>query len=138
MSMIIVAIIMLLLIALLAFRYKRFSTIIFLIFALIFILPLQIMLALLNGVLLVILTRSNIKFNNSKAYAKFINAKNNSQMSKTEAYEVLGLTDSANKEEITAAYKKMIMNNHPDKGGSKYIAQKIIMAKECLLKENSL
>lgn len=138
MSMMIIAIIMLLLIALLVFRYKRFSGIVFLILALIFILPLQIVLALLNGVLLLVLTRSNIKFTNSKAYAKFINAKTNPQMSKTEAYEVLGLADTASKEEISAAYKKMIMNNHPDKGGSKYIAQKIIMAKECLLKENSL
>ena len=55
------------------------------------------------------------------------------KMSEAEAREVLGVSASADAEEIKAAYLKLIKKNHPDKGGSKYLAAKITEAKKVLL-----
>ena len=61
---------------------------------------------------------------------------NNSQlMSVDEARQILGLKHNASKDEITAAFKKLMLVNHPDKGGSQYIAAKIIQAKQILMKD---
>ena len=51
-----------------------------------------------------------------------------------EAYEILGLTMDANDEEIDHAYKELIRKNHPDVGGSEYIAKKINAAREYIIK----
>lgn len=55
------------------------------------------------------------------------------QMTKQEAAEVLGVTEDATEEQISHAYIELIKKNHPDKGGSKYLAQKINTAKKVLL-----
>ena len=54
-------------------------------------------------------------------------------MSKTQAYDILGLSVGATKEEIKAKYRKLIKNNHPDAGGSKYLSSLINNAKDKLL-----
>jgi hypothetical protein len=54
-------------------------------------------------------------------------------MSRAEALRVLGLQEGATEEEVRAAHRKLIMNNHPDKGGSDYLASKINEAKDILL-----
>jgi hypothetical protein len=54
-------------------------------------------------------------------------------MSRTEALRVLGLPDGASEDDIRAAHRKLIMSNHPDKGGSDYLASKINEAKDVLL-----
>ena len=46
-----------------------------------------------------------------------------------EAYEILGIDKSASIEEIETAYKDLIRKNHPDNGGSEYLAKKINLAK---------
>ena len=51
-----------------------------------------------------------------------------------EAYEILGLTRDASDEEIDRAYKELIRKNHPDMGGSEYIAKKINAAREYIIK----
>ena len=51
-----------------------------------------------------------------------------------EAYEILGLTMDASDEEIDRAYKELIRKNHPDMGGSEYIAKKINAAREYIIK----
>jgi hypothetical protein len=56
-----------------------------------------------------------------------------STMSRAEALRVLGLQEGATEEEIRAAHRKLILNNHPDKGGSDYLASKINEAKDVLL-----
>ena len=51
-----------------------------------------------------------------------------------EAYEILGLTMDASDDEIDHAYKELIRKNHPDLGGSEYIAKKINAAREYIIK----
>lgn len=55
------------------------------------------------------------------------------KMSKAEALEILGLTANATNDEIESAYKRLMKNNHPDTGGSKYFAVKLNQAREVLL-----
>ncbi len=55
-------------------------------------------------------------------------------MNENEACEVLGLPKDASSEEIRGAHKRLIKQYHPDHGGSDYLAAKINMAKEVLLK----
>ena len=56
-----------------------------------------------------------------------------SAMSRDEAYQVLDLETGASEEEIRQAYKRLMANLHPDKGGSSYLAAKINQAKDILL-----
>ena len=51
-----------------------------------------------------------------------------------EAYEILGLKMNASDDEIDHAYKELIRKNHPDLGGSEYIAKKINAAREYIIK----
>jgi len=56
------------------------------------------------------------------------------QMSREEAFEVLGLAPEASDADIKAAHRRLIREYHPDHGGSDYLASKINEAKDLLLK----
>lgn len=51
-----------------------------------------------------------------------------------EALAVLELSANATEEEIKAAHKRLIQKNHPDTGGSQFLASKINEARDVLLK----
>lgn len=52
-----------------------------------------------------------------------------------EASQILGILPEASEHEIQEAYLKLISKNHPDHGGSKYIAQQLNQARDLLLKK---
>ena len=54
-------------------------------------------------------------------------------MTRAEALEVLDLKDDATETEIKSAYRRLMQKNHPDKGGSRYLAAKLNEAKRVLL-----
>jgi|TARA_B100001964_G_scaffold192445_1_gene215143 hypothetical protein len=55
------------------------------------------------------------------------------ELTKEQAYEVLGLMDGASKEEIVDAHRKLMQRMHPDRGGSTYLAARINEARKRLL-----
>jgi DnaJ family protein C protein 19 len=55
-------------------------------------------------------------------------------MSAEEAYRLLGLSPGATEDDIKAAYRRLMGQVHPDKGGSDYLAAKINQAKDVLMK----
>lgn len=56
-------------------------------------------------------------------------------MTKREASLILSLNTSPSADKVKQAHKRIIVLNHPDKGGSPYIAAKINEAKSKLLGE---
>ena len=56
------------------------------------------------------------------------------KMSKREAYKILGVSSSASPKQIVALHKRVMLLNHPDRGGSPYLAAKINEAKDTINK----
>lgn len=54
-------------------------------------------------------------------------------MSLDEARGVLGLKPNCSKDDIILAHRRMMQKNHPDRGGSDYLAAQINKAKETLI-----
>lgn len=72
-----------------------------------------------------------VRFNARKQKPQ--NAHASGKMSVEEAYQILGLSADASKEAIIAAHRRLMQKNHPDRGGSDYLATKINLAKKTLL-----
>lgn len=58
----------------------------------------------------------------------------NSDMSESQALDILGLEDDATKDDIIQSHRRMMQKVHPDRGGSTYLATKINAAKDLLMK----
>jgi hypothetical protein len=56
-----------------------------------------------------------------------------SGMTRLEALKILGLQEGASAEDVRAAHRRLMMQMHPDKGGTDYFASKINEAKDYLL-----
>ena len=56
------------------------------------------------------------------------------KMTRKEAALILGVRESSTPKRIKEAHRKLLILNHPDTGGSTFIAGKVNEAKELLLK----
>jgi len=59
------------------------------------------------------------------------------EMTRREASLILGVRESASADRIKAAHKRIMTANHPDAGGSSYLAAKINEAKDILTGKKS-
>ncbi|KAI9104749.1 mitochondrial chaperone [Phlyctochytrium arcticum] len=57
-----------------------------------------------------------------------------SKMTRREAALLLGIRENAPKEKLKEAHRRIMLLNHPDRGGSPYLASKINEAKDMLEK----
>jgi DnaJ homolog subfamily C member 19 len=56
------------------------------------------------------------------------------KMTKREAALILGVRETTTADRIKASHRKILILNHPDRGGSSYIAAKVNEAKDMLMK----
>ena len=61
---------------------------------------------------------------------------NTATIDRSKALDILGLTDPVTREEIKEAHRRLMLANHPDRGGSTFLATQINEAKDFLLKDN--
>ena len=54
------------------------------------------------------------------------------QMSRREACEILGVNERASREEVQAAWKRLMARTHPDQGGSEGLAARVNAARDRL------
>jgi DnaJ family protein C protein 19 len=57
----------------------------------------------------------------------------NTSMTPEQAYEVLGVKPGASSDEIREAHRRLMRSNHPDAGGSTWIAARLNQARDILL-----
>ncbi|KAE9556512.1 hypothetical protein FO519_000206 [Halicephalobus sp. NKZ332] len=68
----------------------------------------------------------------SGALSKYYQGGFEAKMSKREAALILGINPTTKQQKIREAHKKIMIINHPDRGGSPYLAAKINEAKDLL------
>lgn len=73
-----------------------------------------------------------LSFENYKYYRGGFEPK----MTKREAALILGIGQSSNGAKVKEFHRRIMLINHPDKGGSPYLAAKINQAKDLLIQGN--
>lgn len=68
----------------------------------------------------------------SLASSKYYRGGFEPKMNKREASLILGVSPTASKQKVKDAHKKIMLLNHPDRGGSPYLAAKINEAKDLM------
>ncbi|WVR07000.1 hypothetical protein IAU60_004039 [Kwoniella sp. DSM 27419] len=63
---------------------------------------------------------------------KFVKGGFKAKMDKAEALQVLGLRDPITSNRLKDAHRRLMLANHPDRGGSPYLAGKVNEAKALL------
>ncbi|PVU95103.1 hypothetical protein BB561_002038 [Smittium simulii] len=70
---------------------------------------------------------------------KYVKGGFDAKMSKSEAALILGLKETRlNKTTVKDAHRRIMLKNHPDRGGSPYLATKVNEAKEFLESKTKL
>ena len=69
--------------------------------------------------------------------SKSDSSENNNELTQTEALEILGLEPGSSDEEIIQAHRELIQKFHPDRGGNNYMATKLNLARDLLLRKKS-
>jgi hypothetical protein len=72
---------------------------------------------------------------NARQQGDEIQIADESVMTRALALEILGLDESASAEQISKAHRTLMQKMHPDRGGTDYLAKKINIAKDFLMKE---
>ncbi|XP_042351135.1 dnaJ homolog subfamily C member 15 [Plectropomus leopardus] len=71
----------------------------------------------------------------TSAFSSYYKGGFEQKMSKREASLILGISPTSTKVKVREAHRRIMVLNHPDKGGSPYLAAKINEAKDLLDKE---
>ncbi|XP_041807145.1 dnaJ homolog subfamily C member 15 [Chelmon rostratus] len=75
------------------------------------------------------------KMPSASAFSSYYKGGFEQKMSKREASLILGISPVSTKTKVRDAHRRIMVLNHPDKGGSPYLAAKINEAKDLLDKE---